>query len=136
ALSSAFPIRMNSTSISRNSELVIIYDGECPFCSRYVELVRLREAVGSVRLLNARETAVEEVRELHKLGYDLNEGMIAKYQGRIYHGADCVNLLARLSTESGTINRINRALFVPQVMSRLLYPLLRFGRNLTLRCLG
>ena len=33
----------------------IVYDGDCPFCSRYVALVRLREAVGQVVLANARD---------------------------------------------------------------------------------
>ena len=33
----------------------IVYDGDCPFCSRYVKLVRLREALGSVDLVNARD---------------------------------------------------------------------------------
>ena len=28
-----------------SSELVIVYDGDCPFCSRYVELVKMRETV-------------------------------------------------------------------------------------------
>ena len=33
----------------------VVYDGECPFCSSYVKLLRLREAAGSIVLLNARE---------------------------------------------------------------------------------
>jgi predicted DCC family thiol-disulfide oxidoreductase YuxK len=33
----------------------IVYDGECPFCTQYVKLMRLRETVGIVKPLNARE---------------------------------------------------------------------------------
>jgi predicted DCC family thiol-disulfide oxidoreductase YuxK len=118
-----------------NSELVIIYDGDCPFCSRYVELVRIRETVGAVRLVNARTGAAEAI-ELQRAGYDLNDGMIAKYENRIYHGADCVNLLALLSSDSGTFNKINRVIFRSPILSRTLYPILRRGRALTLRLLG
>jgi predicted DCC family thiol-disulfide oxidoreductase YuxK len=121
--------------MSESSELVIVYDGDCPFCSRYVELVKIQETVGSVRLVNARSGGAD-VMALQRAGYDLNEGMIAKYEGRIYHGADCVNLLALLSSESGRFNQINRAIFGSASLSRLLYPALRRGRALTLRILG
>ena len=33
----------------------LVYDGDCPFCSRYVKYLRLRRAAGPVRLVNARE---------------------------------------------------------------------------------
>ena len=121
--------------MSAHSELVIIYDGDCPFCSRYVDLVRIRDTVGPVRLVNARSGAAEAI-ELQRAGYDLNDGMVAKYESRIYHGADCVNLLALLSSDSGIFNKINRAIFSSPILSRTLYPVLRFGRGLTLRLLG
>ena len=35
----------------------IAYDGECPFCSAYLQMVRLRDAVGPVALINVRENA-------------------------------------------------------------------------------
>lgn len=116
-------------------ELVIVYDGECPFCSRYVRLLRLRESVGTVRLVDAR-FGDQLVAELQRSGYDLNDGMVAVYAGRTYHGADCVNLLALLSTDLGVFNRLNAAIFRSAILSRTLYPALRFGRNLTLKLLG
>ena len=75
----------------------LLYDGECPFCSRYVVHVRLRAAIGPVMLANAREhpALVEEVR---RLGYDVDEGMVLKLNGRYYHGADCIHALALLTT--------------------------------------
>lgn len=113
----------------------LLYDGECPFCSRYVRHVRLREAVGPIMLANAREHAalVDEVR---RLGFDVDTGMVLKLDGNYYHGADCIHALALLTTSSGWFNRVNSLMFRSATVSRLLYPVLRTGRNLTLRLLG
>ncbi|UIY31430.1 DUF393 domain-containing protein (plasmid) [Neorhizobium galegae] len=50
--------------MSDSPALTIIYDGECPFCSQYVKLLKLRDAVGKVELVNARDKhpAVDIVR--------------------------------------------------------------------------
>jgi predicted DCC family thiol-disulfide oxidoreductase YuxK len=113
----------------------LLYDGECPFCSRYVVHVRLREAVGPVMLANAREypALVEEVR---RLGYDVDAGMVLKLNGSYYHGADCIHALALLTTSAGWFNRINSLAFRSRAFARFAYPMLRAGRNLTLRLLG
>lgn len=116
-------------------EAWLVYDGECPFCSAYVRYVRLRESVGRLHLVDARlpHPAADEARAL---GLDLDEGMALKLGGRFYHGADCINVLAMLSTRSGPFNQLNAAIFRSPAASRCLYPLLRAGRNLALRLLG
>ena len=113
----------------------LLYDGECPFCSRYVRHVRLREAIGPIMLANAREHAalLEEVR---RLGFDVDTGMVLKLDGNYYHGADCIHALALLTTPSGWFNRLNSLVFKSSTAARVLYPVLRTGRNLTLRLLG
>lgn len=113
----------------------IVYDGECPFCSRYVAMLRLRESLGPVALVNARDGG-PEVEEARAAGLDLDEGMVLKLDGRLYHGDECINRLALMSTPSGAFNRLNGAIFRSPTASRLLYPVLRTGRNTVLRLLG
>jgi predicted DCC family thiol-disulfide oxidoreductase YuxK len=113
----------------------IVYDGQCPFCSRYVQLLRLRESLGAVRLIDAREGG-PIVEELQRAGVDLDEGMVLKLDDRLYHGHDCIHVLALLSTPSGLFNRINAAVFRSAPTARMLYPVLRVGRNAVLRLLG
>ena len=36
-----------------NDKMVVVYDGECPFCRNYVKLMWLRKAVGDVELVDA-----------------------------------------------------------------------------------
>jgi predicted DCC family thiol-disulfide oxidoreductase YuxK len=118
-----------------DEDLVLVYDGDCPVCSSYVRYVRLKESVGRIEMVNARDGGpwVERVRNA---GLDLDQGMVLIYGGRFYHGADCIHMLALLSTPSGLFNRINAAVFSSPRLSGALYPLLRAGRNLLLRLLG
>jgi predicted DCC family thiol-disulfide oxidoreductase YuxK len=37
---------MSSNETAPHSEAWIVYDGECPFCSNYVSLYRMREQLG------------------------------------------------------------------------------------------
>ena len=122
---------MNNT----DEQLWLVYDEECPFCSSYVKYVRLQENFGKLNLVDARKGGVL-VESIKKQGYDLNEGMVLKFQDRYYHGADCINMLALMSTRSGLFNRVNAVIFKNATVSNILYPVLRAGRNLTLKILG
>ncbi|MCK0096955.1 DUF393 domain-containing protein [Yoonia sp. F2084L] len=113
----------------------IYYDGECPFCTSYVGLVHLREAVGQVDLINLREhVAMRE--ELTQEGYDLDQGMVVDIDGKRVGGAEATHLLATLSTSSGWFNRLNRAIFSVRWLSAFIYPFLRSGRWFTLFLMG
>lgn len=113
----------------------LIYDGECPFCSRYARLTRLRETVGPLRLINARERTPEVERAI-AAGYNLDRGMLLSLDSELYYGADCLNRLALLSSRSTVFNRLAHALFRHPRASRFAYPVLRAGRNAALRLLN
>ncbi len=113
----------------------IVYDGDCPFCSAYVTMVRLRDAVGEVELLDAR-SGDPRVAALVDRGFDLDDGMALVQGEQVWFGSDCMNRLALLSTPSGLFNRINARIFASRRVSAALYPVLRFGRNVTLFLLG
>ncbi len=116
---------------------LLIYDGECPFCSRYVPMLRLRDNI-DLQLLDARHVGSAEpvVREVIAAGYDLDEGMVLKLGDQLYHGDRCIHVLASLSSSVGWAGRGFAAVFRSRNAARVLYPVLRFFRNLTLRCLG
>lgn len=113
----------------------LIYDGDCPFCSNFVRFARLRESVGSVELIDARDNG-PEVQEARDQGYVIDEGMLLSLDGKTYYGADCLNALALLSSRSSIFNRLNYFLFSVPLVARIAYPILKFGRGLTLRALG
>ncbi len=115
--------------------LTILYDGECPFCSAYVRMLRLREVVDAVELVDAR-SGDPRVAEALAAGLDLDDGMVVLWQGARHYGADAVHLLAVLSGDGGPFNRLQRHLFRGPRMARALYPWLVRARRLWLRLAG
>lgn len=116
--------------------LTVIYDGECPFCRSYVSMMRLREAVGTVELVDARGDD-PRVRRVMRDGYDLDTGMVVLWQGEVFFGDGAVHLLATLSSEDrGAFNRIQRRVFADPRRAARLYPVLAAGRRLFLRLVG
>jgi predicted DCC family thiol-disulfide oxidoreductase YuxK len=113
----------------------IVYDGECPFCSAYVRMVRLREAAGPVRLTDARKDR-DAVARLRDQGVDINETMAVTYGGRIYAGPRALEVLSLLSSGSGVMDRLAARLLRNPRRADFFYPVLRFGRNAALRLLG
>ena len=58
------------TDITANSDILIIYDGACPFCSAYVTLLRLRQQF-VVELLSARS-------EDQRVSYFQSRGLVRR----------------------------------------------------------
>lgn len=115
--------------------LLIVYDGECPFCSRFVTLYKAKAVVGRIDLIDAREDH-PAVRRVKALGYDLDEGMAVLWDGRIYHGADAINFMAMVGAEGDLFNKLNKLIFRVKPLARFLYPFMVAGRNATLKLLG
>jgi predicted DCC family thiol-disulfide oxidoreductase YuxK len=126
--------KVQERALSRNDDF-LLYDGECPFCSAYVRMQRLRAAGVDLALLDARDEP-ELVGEFAREGLDINEGMILRLRGETYFGGDVLHVLALLTGPTGAFNRLLAKLFSHRKVSRLLYPALRTGRNMTLRLLG
>ena len=117
-------------------ELTLIYDEQCPVCSAYSAAVEVDDGSASgVRRVNARSDD-PMVRQAREAGLDLDDGMVVAHKGKLYHGAEALNIMARLAPSKGFSNRLNRLLFSNSTVSRLSYPLLRGGRNTLLRLLG
>ena len=115
--------------------LSIYYDGDCPFCSNYVGLAKLRENVGRVRLVNLRDDPAA-LAEITTAGIDPDLGMVVDYENKRHVGQDAVTLLSNLSSRDGWLNRLSAGLMSNPMASRFAYPFLRAGRNLTLTMLG
>ena len=127
--------RMSMSSPGTYGEVVVVYDGDCPFCTRFAELVRLRKRMGPVRIVDAREGG-PEVEAVREAGFDLDEGNAVLEGGRIHHGPDAQLWLAAHSARYSMTGLALRALFATPWLARRSYPLLKGVRNLSLRLRG
>lgn len=116
-------------------EILLVYDKECPACNHYCQIVRIRESVGKLKIIDARESS-EVMKEITAQGLDIDQGMVLKMGGRLYYGSDAIHALALISSRSGVFNRLNYWIFKSKSLSHILYPVLRFFRNLLLKLLG
>ena len=118
-----------------SAPILLVYDGECPACQAYCQLITIRKTVGDLRLIDARESS-DVMQDITALGLDIDQGMVLKMGQQFYFGADAIHALALLSSRSGIINRFNYHIFKSKTMSFLLYPILKFFRTLLLKLLG
>jgi predicted DCC family thiol-disulfide oxidoreductase YuxK len=116
-------------------EILLVYDKECPACNSYCQIARIRESVGKLKIVDAREDS-EVLREITAKGLDIDQGMVLKMGGQLYYGSDAIHMLALISSRSGIFNRVNYWIFKSKCLSRIIYPILRFCRDLLLKLLG
>ncbi|WP_271272699.1 DCC1-like thiol-disulfide oxidoreductase family protein [Aliamphritea hakodatensis] len=113
------------------ARIQLIYDRSCPACEHYTRLLHIREDIGALELINAREHP-EWVATLRQQGIDLNNDMLLKLDDQEYRGAEALHMLALLGSDSGLFNRLNHWLFRSTFRSKLCYPVMRLGRKLLL----
>lgn len=117
------------------AEILLVYDKECPLCNAYCSMARIRAAAGELRLVDAREPGTV-MDEITLRGLDIDQGMVLKVGEKLYYGSDAIHALALMSSRSGIFNRLAYWTFRSDALSHLLYPVLRFFRNLLLKLLG
>ncbi|WP_211236928.1 DCC1-like thiol-disulfide oxidoreductase family protein [Chitinimonas koreensis] len=123
------------TMARAQGDVWLVYDGECPVCTTYCRYVRIREAVGQLHLIDARQPGAL-MDEITAAGLDIDQGMVVKFRDAIYYGPDAIRVLTLLSTPSGLFNRINYRLFGSRLGARVFYPLGKAFRTLVLKLLG
>ena len=119
----------------KREEVLLVYDRECPACNVYCQVVKIREIVGNLRIVDARENS-EVLHEITAAGLDIDQGVVLKMGNQLYYGSDAIHTLALIGSRSGVLNRINYWVFKSKKISSILYPFLRFLRNLLLKILG
>jgi predicted DCC family thiol-disulfide oxidoreductase YuxK len=121
---------------NQQETLFVVYDGDCPFCSAYVQMARLREVFSKVELVSARDRHHIAVRDLEARGVDLNNGMAVVNGERLYYGPAAMRYISSVTTRSKLLNKLVAAVMANEAIAGIVYPMLNMGRKTVLFVLG
>ena len=114
----------------------LLYDGECPVCSAYVAMSRLRQLYPDLRVMSARDQP-DMVAALRRDGYEINKGMVLSLDRKLYFGAEATRMIATLGRASpARWRRMLLAGIGSAPWARALYPWLNRARQVLLWMLG
>ena len=119
---------------SERKAVDLVYDSQCPACDFYCNLVHIRESIGELNLVDARDNP-KILQEITAKGWDIDEGMVLRVDNQLYYGSDAIHALSLLGTRSGFFNRLNYWVFKSGKRSQILYPFLRGCRGFLLKLL-
>lgn len=127
---------MQSILTNDNSnQIKILYDGECVLCSNYVVMMRLKKNIELVELIDARKN-LNYVKEMKKIGLDINQGMLVIYGNNKYFGSEAVHILSILSASSNIIMKLINFFFSSKIMASIIYPFCKISRMILLKFNG
>jgi predicted DCC family thiol-disulfide oxidoreductase YuxK len=124
-----------TNSSATQEDLWLVYDDECPVCRTYCKYVRIRDTVGLLHLVDARQPG-PLMDEITAAGLDIDQGMVLKFKQVTYYGPDAIYMLSLLSTRAGWFNRMCFVFFGTRWGARVFYPIGKAFRNLVLKLLG
>ena len=114
------------------STLTFIYDGECPFCNHFAELLELKSKIKNISILDGRKNP-ELIKDLLKKGYDLDRGAILLKNKEIFHGASAINTICKhINQPSSRLLEILSTTFKSTKRTKFIFPFLVRARRLAL----
>ena len=115
---------------------LFIYDGECPFCNHFAQLLELKSSLPGIEIKDGRKN-LSLLSQLYKQGYDLNKGAILISNEKIRHGADAINwICSEIKEPSDSLLEVLRIIFTSNKRTNFLFPFLLWGRRFSLTLKG
>ena len=115
-----------------SAKLTFIYDGECPFCNHFAELLEIKSKINNIKILDGRKN-LNIIRSLLEKGYDLDKGAILLKDDDIYHGANAINIICKeIKKPSSNLLKILSSIFKSNKRTKFFFPLLLRARRFAL----
>ena len=118
------------------SNFTFIYDGECPFCNHFAELLEIKSKINNIKILDGRKN-LSIIRSLLEKGYDLDKGAILLKDDDIFHGAKAINVICKeVNNPSSNLLKILSSVFKSNKRTKFLFPVLLRARRFALKSKG
>ena len=114
------------------SDYTFIYDGECPFCNHFAELLEIKSKITNIKILDGRKN-LTLINSLLEKGYDLDKGAILMKNEDIFHGAEAINTICQqINNPSSNLLLLLSKVFKSTKRTKVLFPLLVRARRFAL----
>ena len=114
------------------SNYTFIYDGECPFCNHFAELLEIKSEINNIKILDGRKNLVL-IKSLLDKGYDLDKGAILLKDEKVFHGADAINTICKqINNPSSSLLLLLSKVFKSNKRTKMIFPLLVRARRFAL----
>ena len=110
-------------------KLTLYYDKQCPFCTKYANLLKLKENF-EITLKDAREN-LDEISVLCK-NLDINDGFIVLYKNDCFQGAKALEFLNRAVDKTTILGKLHFFFAYENIFSKFLYKSLFILRKIAL----
>ena len=118
------------------SNYTFIYDGECPFCNHFAELLEIKSKANNIKILDGRKNSTL-IKSLLEKGYDIDKGAILLKDEDIFHGAEGINTICKqIKNPSSSLLFLLSRVFKSTKRTNLLFPLLVRARRFALIAKG
>ena len=119
-----------------SSEVIFIYDGECPFCNHFAQLLELKSSIPNLKILDGRKN-LSKLTSLFKEGYDINNGAILIREDEILQGSNALNyIFSEIKEPNDRLLELLVIIFASKKRSTWLFPFLLVARRLLLSIKG
>ena len=110
-------------------KLIFIYDGECPFCNQFAELLELKSNLPNIIIKDARAKPIEI-----PIGYDIDtKGALLVNGNELLSGASAINFIcSQIENPSDPLLQILRIVFKSRNRTIFIFPFLLISRRITL----
>ena len=109
-----------------------IYDGECPFCNHFAELLEIRSKITNIKIIDGRKNS-NLINALLNKGYDIDKGAILLKDEEIFHGADAINTICKqINNPSSSLLLLLSKVLKSNKRTKVLFPFLVRARRFAL----
>jgi predicted DCC family thiol-disulfide oxidoreductase YuxK len=114
---------------SLKQKITLYYDKQCPFCSKYANLLKLKENF-EITLKDARENLDEIALLCEKL--DINDGFIVVYENHCFQGSKALAFLNSAVDKTTILGKLHFFFAYETIFSKFLYKILFILRKVIL----
>ena len=114
------------------STYIFIYDGECPFCNHFAELLEIKSNITNIKIVDGRKN-LTLIKSLLEKGYDLDKGAILLKDEDIFHGANAIYTICKqITNPSNSLLLLLSGVFKSNQRTNVLFPFLIRARRFAL----